>query len=207
VDRAAVHSAVVVARRSRGHRHHARTGAIEVADGGQGGSEAVLVVERPSEPTGGAADLSRAVAGPVAVEEQDLDGAPVEPAVVAGRDADRERRDTAGGAVDVAEVRHRGAELVPVQERIGEAAGEVADLLHREDGPAGIQEQDVDGAAIDAPVVIELGSHGEREDARAGAVEVTQARDGTAEIVADVERRPGEVGDIADLLRAQHGPR
>ena len=47
MHRSAVHAAVVVARRSRRQRHHARTGAIEVADGGQRGSEAVLVVERP----------------------------------------------------------------------------------------------------------------------------------------------------------------
>src|SRR6185503_17766551 len=113
---------------SRRQRHHARAGAIEVADGGQGASEAVLVVERSGETTGKVGDLPRGVAGAVAVEEQDLDGAPVEPAVVAGRDADREGGDASGGAVDVAEIRERGAELVPVQERIGEVAHEVADL-------------------------------------------------------------------------------
>ena len=69
--------------------------------------------------------------------------------------------------------RHCEPNSVVVVEGGGEAAGGVADLLFGFDGAVGVEEEDVDGAAVGAAVVVVEGADGDVVDAV--AVEVANA--------------------------------
>ena len=97
------------------------------------------------------ADLLFGFDGAVGVEEQDVDRAPVGAAVVVA---------VAPTAMSLTPSPSRSpmprtpAEAVGVVEGGGQAAGGVADLLFGLDGAVGVEEQDVDGAAVGAAVVV-----------------------------------------------------
>jgi hypothetical protein len=100
---------------------------------------------------------------PSAFEEQDVDWRRGWAAVVVVPGADGDVGDAV--AVEVADGGDAVAELVEVVEVAGEAAGGVADLLLGADGAVGVHEQDVDGAAVGAAVVVFRHADGEVVDA------------------------------------------
>src|SRR5439155_22473636 len=115
-----------------------------------------------------------------------------------------ERRHTGARAIEVSQAGHRAAKLVPGIERGVEVALRAADLLVGKHLAGAVEEQNVDGAVTQSPVVIPGGADSECHRARSGTVEVTQTGNGAAEVVGIVEESREVALGIADLLVGKH---
>src|SRR6185436_8576880 len=100
------------------------------------------------------ADLLDREHRPATVQEQDVDRAAVDAAVVVEPGTDRDGVDAGAGAIQVAQTVDRRAEIVDVVERGAREVDGIADLLDREHRPATVQEQDVDRSTIAAAVIV-----------------------------------------------------
>ena len=162
----------------------------------------VTVVERGSEASGCVADLLLGLDRAVGVEEEDVYRATVGTAVIVVVGADDNVVDAV--VVNIANGANGATEVVKVVKRGTEAASGVADLLFGPDRAVGIQEQDMDGAAVAPAVIVPEGADGDVRETV--AVEVTDTGDRYAETVVVVEGGRQAASAIADLLFGRDGP-
>jgi hypothetical protein len=107
-------------------------------------------------------------------------------------------------AVQVAEARHGGTEVVVREQAAAEATLRRADLARGLHAAAAVEEQDPHGAGLRLAVVVAGRARGELRDAV--AVEVPERRERPAELVAGIQRAREAAARGADLVRGLDRP-
>jgi hypothetical protein len=177
------------------HRDVPGAVAVEIPERRDRESEEIGVVEDAAEVAGRGADLLLRANGAVRVQEQ----VPERPAIRTSVVVQRRPHGDVGDAiaVDVAEGRDRPAQVGLREELLVESAAERADLLLRDDGTRGVEEEDPHRATLPAPVAVVSGPDGEVGDPV--PVDIADGSDRGAESIGGVQHTAETTLGGADL--------